>query len=377
MPQFDDLVPNPNSGQVDWRAIETAFDWFRSLDNCPQDPIFHAEGDVAIHTRLVVEALLGATAWRELPQSDRATLFWAALLHDVAKPATTRIDPEGRVTAPGHSRRGQIMARRILWRMRVPYAQREQICHLVTHHQRPLYLIERESPERLLHEISYQTRCDLLAILAEADVRGRTCPDSDRLLDAIALFREMARALDCLDRPRDFASAHSRFLYFRKPGRSADYAAYDDWPGEATLLCGLPASGKDTWLNTWLAANARGQAIIGLDDLREELDFDPGDAQGAVVSAGRERARVALRAGQPLVWNATNLSRDRRRGLIDLFADYRAKVRVVYCEAEEQETLRRNAARERSVPAKAFVRMLDHWEPPDLTECHALDVVLS
>src|SRR5262245_36079933 len=149
--QFDELVPNPNGGQVDWRAIETAFDWFRSLDNCPQDPIFHAEGDVAIHTRLVVEALLGAAAWPELPASDRATLFWAALLHDVAKPATTRIDPEGRVTAPGHSRRGQIMARRILWRMRVPYAQREQICHLVTHHQRPLYLIERESAERVMH----------------------------------------------------------------------------------------------------------------------------------------------------------------------------------------------------------------------------------
>ena len=86
---------------------------------------------------------------------------------------------------------------------------------------------------------------------------------------------------------------------------------------------------------------------------------------------------MALRAGQPLVWNATNLSRDRRRGLIDLFADYHAKVRVVYCEAEEQETLRRNEARQRSGPAKAFARMLDHWEPPDLTECHALDVVLS
>jgi len=371
--QFDDLVPNPEGGRVDWRAIETAFDWFRSLGNCPQDPIFHAEGDVAIHTRLVVEALLDATKWRELPVSDRVTVFWAALLHDVAKPATTRTDAEGRVTAPGHSRRGQIMARRILWRMRVPYAQREQICHLVTHHQRPLHLIERESPERLLHEISYQTRCDLLAILAEADVRGRTCPDSGRLFDAVELFRELARTQNCLDRPRDFASAHSRFLYFRKPGRSADYAAHDDWTGEATLLCGLPASGK----NTWLAANARGQAIIGLDDLREELDIDAGDAQGAVVSAGRERARVALRAGRPLVWNATNLSRDRRRGLIDLFADYRAKVRVVYCEAEEQEIFKRNEARQRPVPAKALARMLDHWEPPDLTECHALDVVLS
>jgi putative nucleotidyltransferase with HDIG domain len=370
---FDDLVPGPDAARVDWRAIEHAFDWFRALGGCPQDPIFHAEGDVNIHTRLVAEALVSTTEWRDLPAADRASLFWAALLHDVAKPATTRVDHEGRVTARGHSRRGQLMARRILWRMKVPYAQRERICHLVTHHQRPLYLLERDNPERLLHEISCQTRCDLLAVLAEADVRGRVCPDAGRLMDAIALFREMARAEGCYERPRDFASAHSRFLYFRKPGRSVDHAAYDDWAVRATLLCGLPASGKDTWLEK----NARGQAIIALDDLREELGIDAGETQGAVISAARERARVALRAGHPLVWNATNLSRDRRRGLIELFADYRARVRIVYCETDEQEALRRNRQRERPVPVKAFARMLDHWETPDLTECHELDVVLS
>jgi putative nucleotidyltransferase with HDIG domain len=370
---FDDLVPKPNVSRIDWRTIEDAFDWFRLLEGCPQDPIFHAEGDVKVHTRLVAEALVDAKEWRGLPVSDRSSLFWAALLHDVGKPATTRIDQEGRVTAQGHSRRGQIMARQVLWRMRAPYVQREQICHLVTHHQRPLYLLERENPERLLHLISHQTRCDLLAILAEADVRGRTCPDSGRLMDAIEMFRELARIQDCLVRPRDFYSAHSRFLYFRTPGRSADYAAHDDWTGHATLLCGLPASGKDTWL----AANARGHAIIALDAVRELLGIDAGDPQGAVVSAARELAREALRAGRPLIWNATNLSRERRRGLIDLFADYRAKVRIVYCETDEPETLNRNGKRQRSVPTKALIRMLDHWEPPDLTECHDLEVVLS
>ncbi len=373
MTLFNALVPDPTTGGFDWPSIEDAFDWFRALEVCPQDPIFHAEGNVKIHTRMVTEALVDTRDWQRLPATERATLFWAALLHDVAKPATTRIDEAGRVTARGHSRRGQVMARRILWRLDAPYAQRETICHLVTHHQRPLYLLEREDPVRLLCEISHQTRSDLLALLAEADVRGRICPDAARLMDAIALFRELAREQNCLGQPRPFASAHSRFLYFRKPGRSIDYAAHDDWASHVTLLCGLPASGKDTWL----AANAHGHAIISLDALRAELDIDPNGAQGVVVAAARQRAREALRAGQPLVWNATNLGRSRRRGLIDLFADYRAKVRIVYCETAERDLRKRNSDRAQPVPEAALLRMLDHWEPPDLTECHDLDIKLS
>ena len=373
MTLFHALAPEPGGAPPGWPLIEEAFDWFRRLKDCPQDPVFHAEGDVHIHTRMVVEVLLADPAWACLPPPDRQSLFWAALLHDVAKPATTRIEPDGRVVAPGHSRRGQIMARLILSRMGAPFRQREAICHLITHHQVPFFLLEREKPERRAHLISHQTRCDLLAVLASADARGRICPDAARLLDNIALFRELCREEGCLSQPKAFASDHSRFLYFRREDRSADYEAFDDWPGEATLLSGLPGSGKDTWL----AAHAGGRQVISLDVLREELDIDPAGAQGPVISAAREQARVLLRAGRPFIWNATNVSRQLRGQLIDLFADYRAKVRIVYLEASVEEAERRNRSRRDPVPAKAIARMTERWETPDLTECHALDVVLT
>jgi hypothetical protein len=279
-------------------------------------------GDVHVHTRLVVEALLADPAWQNLERTERESLFWAALLHDVAKPACTRIEADGRVTPPGHSRRGQIMARPILGGMGVPFGQREQICHLVTHHQLPFFLIERERPEHRAHLISYQTRCDLLAILAAADARGRVCPDAARLLDNIALFTELCREGCCLLQPKAFASPHSRFLYFRLEHRTADCEAFDDWENEATLLSGLSGSGKDTWL----AANAGGREVISLDDLRENLDVDPAGPQGAVIAAAREQARTLLRTKRPFVWNATNISRQLKTQLIDLFADYKAKV---------------------------------------------------
>jgi predicted kinase len=373
MTRFHSLVPEPESGSIDWPQIEAAFDWFRRLSGCPQDAIFHAEGDVAVHTRLVVEALLADPAWQRLGSAERESLFWAALLHDAAKPACTRIEPDGRVVAPGHSRRGQIMARLILSRIGAPFRQREEICHLITHHQLPFFLIGRERPQRRAHLISHQTRCDLLAILATADARGRICPDSARLFDNIALFGELCRDEGCLFQPKAFTSAHSRFLYFRLEHRSPDYAAFDDWHSEAVLLSGLPGSGKDTWL----AGNAGGRAVISLDDLREALDVDPAGRQGPVIAAAREQARTLLRAHRPFIWNATNVSRQLRGQLVDLFAAYRTKVRIVYLEACEDEAARRNHSRENPVPAQAIARMLERWEPPDLTECHTLDVVLT
>ena len=373
MPTFNDLVPRGENQSIDWCSIEDAFDWFRALDGCPQDPVFHAEGDVKHHTRLVTEALVADPTWGSRNDGECTALFWAALLHDVAKPATTRTDDNARVTSVGHARRGQIMARQILWRMGAPYLLREQICHLITHHQVPLHRWDRDDPERRIHAISYQTRCDLLAALARADVIGRVCPDHGRLLDNVALFQEMAREEGCLSTPKIFPSSHSRFLYFRKPGRSATYEAYDDWQGAATLLSGLPTAGKDRWL----ATHPGDRIVVSLDALRAELDVDQTASQGPIVAAARERAKTALRAGKPLIWNATNISRDIRRGLIDLFAAYRVKVSIVYFETSVEEAHRRNAERERPVPEKAMTRMLAHWEPPDLTECHDLQIVLT
>jgi len=373
MTLFNDLVPDVRRLQIDWRRIEDTFNWFKRLRECPQDPVFHAEGDVNIHTRMVCEALVADPDWRQLNDALRASAFWAALLHDVAKPDCTRVEPDGRVTSPGHSRRGQIMARQILWRMDAPFRRREEICHLVTHHQAPFYLVDRDDAARRIHAISLQTRCDLLALLAKADANGRICADRGRLLDNIALFAEQCQEQVCYSEPRRFASAHSRFLYFRKASRAPDYEAYDDWQTYVTLMSGLPAAGKDTWLK----ANAGNAEILSLDDLRAELDIDAGEPQGPIVAAARDRARTALRAGRPFFWNATNVSRAIRGSLIDLFASYRAKVTIAYVETSAGELMRRNSARARPVPDKALERMLDRWEVPDLTECHALVVGLS
>ena len=85
----------------------------------------------------------------------------------------------------------------------------------LSYHQTPFYLLSNVDSLRKTVTVSQTARCDLLALVAEADARGRVTADQSRLLENVALFAEYCREHGCYDRPRPFASDHARFLYFR------------------------------------------------------------------------------------------------------------------------------------------------------------------
>ena len=369
MQPYFQVTPSAPAFTLAWDELRRAFSWLRALDDCPQDAVHHAEGDVGIHTRLVCEWLCQSAEWRSLDESGQRVTFWAALLHDVAKPATTRTEDDGRITARGHSRRGEIMARNLLYGLNAPFAEREQITAIIHSHQFPFFLIERTDAQRKLYEISQTAHCGYLALVAEADMRGRICQDQQRLLDNIELFREMARNADCFTQPYQFPSAHSRFLYFRKPERDATYHAFDDTVCQAVLMCGLPGAGKSTWAQV----NLPDWPQVCLDDIRQELGVSPADNQGTVMQTARERTREFLRRRQNFVWNATSLLRLHRDQIIDIFAAYNARTRIVYIEVPETLLFQQNANREKVVPAAVIRAMMDKWEMPDATEVHQID----
>jgi predicted kinase len=359
-------IPTPPPGRfnLDWDRLSETWTWLRDLAGCPQDPQFHGEGDVWVHTRMVCEQLTDITPWRMLPPDERGLVLAAALFHDIAKPACTRCDDDGRIRSPGHSRRGSLMAREELYRMGVPFALRESIASLVRHHQYPFYLLERPDARRAAYGVSQTTRCDHLAILAEADMRGRICEDQAKVLDAVTLFRDYCEEEGCLTTPRAFANDVSRFEYFQREDRDPDYAAWDASEFEVVLMSGLPGTGKDHWIRE----NRPEWPVISLDDIRDEIDAPPTGEQGPVVALAKERARELLRARRGFVWNATNLTRQRRSELVALFTNYRARVRVVYVEAPWEVLKAQNRERARKVPVKAIEQMLTRWEVPDAPE---------
>jgi poly(A) polymerase len=91
-----------------------------------QPPEFHPEGDVFVHTLLLLE---------NLPQPCPLTLAWGALLHDVGKPPTFRVAPD-RIRFDGHVEVGVKMAEEICRRLRFSNDEAEQILALVDNHMR-------------------------------------------------------------------------------------------------------------------------------------------------------------------------------------------------------------------------------------------------
>jgi len=364
--------PQPPDWEVDWAELDTRFDWVRAMRGVPQDPIHHAEGDVWIHTRMVLEALCQLPAWRALDPVEREVVFAASLLHDVAKPRCTRTELDGRITSRGHSVRGAVFARLLLWRMGIPFAQREAICGLIRHHQAPFFLIEREDAARTARAISQSARCDHLALVAEADARGRHCADLQRLLDNTALFRELCDETGCLHEPALFPSAHARLLYLRGDTSDPLYRPHESFRADVVVMSGLPGAGKDSWVRESLGD----WSVVSLDDIRHELDVDPGDAQGPVVAHARELAREHLRAGRRFVWNATNLSRQLRTSVVNLFLDYDARVRIVYVEVPERELRAQNRTRAAAVPGPVIERLFERWEVPAPGEAHEVSYVV-
>ncbi|HEY6488995.1 MAG TPA: CCA tRNA nucleotidyltransferase [Terracidiphilus sp.] len=91
-----------------------------------QPPQFHPEGDVWIHTLLLLE---------QLPPGCSFTLAWGALLHDVGKPPTFRVAPD-RIRFDGHVEVGMAMAADICRRFRFSNDETHQIVALVENHMR-------------------------------------------------------------------------------------------------------------------------------------------------------------------------------------------------------------------------------------------------
>ena len=128
--EFSKIITSPNRRRGLELLVETGLiDHFipeiRALIGCDQPPQWHPEGDVYIHTCIMLEMLEPNAA---LP------LCLATLLHDIAKPPTRTVDPDGRIRFNGHDALGAEMTHRILSRLKYPNAVIRDAEHMVSRH---------------------------------------------------------------------------------------------------------------------------------------------------------------------------------------------------------------------------------------------------
>ncbi|HEX5431358.1 MAG TPA: HD domain-containing protein [Bryobacteraceae bacterium] len=153
------------------------FPEIEALAGVPQDPHWHPEGDVGAHTMFVVDAAARIASRERLDACERAVLVFAALCHDIAKPATTMLrERDGRMrwTSWDHEPEGGPMARKFLERIGIKNAIVEQVVRLVENHLAHLSIhdVTPRAVRRLAMRLAPASIRQLVDLM-EADHSGR------------------------------------------------------------------------------------------------------------------------------------------------------------------------------------------------------------
>jgi tRNA nucleotidyltransferase (CCA-adding enzyme) len=180
----------------DLGTVSQLFPELQALVGCPQEPEWHPEGDVWVHTLQVVDQARKRVD--DLPRPQRLAVMLGAVCHDFGKPATTAFI-DGRIRSIDHEEQGVAPATRFLDRLNVQsidgYDVRGQVLGMTAQHLKPgmWFKTRDEVGDGAFRRLAQKVDLELLARLAKSDCLGRE-PGTFNC-EAMDWFLERARAL--------------------------------------------------------------------------------------------------------------------------------------------------------------------------------------
>ncbi len=186
---------------LDLGVIDRLFPEMAALVGCEQEPDWHPEGDVWVHTLMVIDE--ARRRIDGLPRSGQLAVMLAAICHDFGKPATTDFF-NGRIRSYNHEEAGVEPTLALLDRLKVQTIDgvdvRRQVAGLVAHHLKPIMWSKARDGvgDGAFRRLAQKVDLELLARLATADCVGRTGPFD---CSAVEWFLQRARSLGVEHRP--------------------------------------------------------------------------------------------------------------------------------------------------------------------------------
>jgi putative nucleotidyltransferase with HDIG domain len=163
------------------------FSLLLDLKGAEQSPVYHPEGNVWNHTMLVVDQ----AAERRNQSKDAKSFMWAALLHDIGKPATTR-KRKGKITSYDHDKAGAKLAREFLSLFSEDKPFIDRVCTLILFHMQILYVV-KGLPYADIQGMRAFGDIDEIALLGLCDRLGRFNYNREEEETNIQLFLEKAK----------------------------------------------------------------------------------------------------------------------------------------------------------------------------------------
>jgi tRNA nucleotidyltransferase (CCA-adding enzyme) len=173
------LAPKPSIGlalALDLGVVDALLPELRPLVGCQQDVLWHPEGDVWVHTLMVVDE--ARTEIDELPRAGKIIVILGALAHDLGKPSTT-LFKDGHIRSPGHEEAGVPPATALLDRLHINSIDgidvRREILGIVAQHLKPgsWYKVRDDVGDGAFRRLSAKVNLELLVLVARSDCRGR------------------------------------------------------------------------------------------------------------------------------------------------------------------------------------------------------------
>jgi tRNA nucleotidyltransferase (CCA-adding enzyme) len=193
------LAPRPSIGlalAMELGVVRSLFPELQALSGCPQEPEWHPEGDVWVHTLQVVDR--ARQRIDDLDRPRQLAVMLGAVCHDLGKPATTAVI-DGRIRSMDHEEQGVPPAQALLDRLNVHsfdgYDVRQQVIGLVAQHLKPgaWFKVRDEVGDGAFRRLAQRVDLELLYRLAKSDCEGREPGRFD--CTAMDWFLERARAL--------------------------------------------------------------------------------------------------------------------------------------------------------------------------------------
>lgn len=372
-----------------YQFFKEDFPLLNKLKDTEQDLVWHAEGDVYIHTKMVLEKLYSIINNYELSNKEYRILVLSAFFHDIGKPLTTKSrERDGRIQiiSPKHEYVGMSYIFYRLLKYNLDIEEIKLICSLVGYHQIPKLLVIKNEDFRKYIDLYLKTDLRLIYILEQADLMGRVCEDYQEQLEYLELFKLYSEEYNLWN--KEFQFNRLNFLHdysFYRGIKSyingeiyqieeSNSKFYNKEYSKVILMTGISGTGKSFYVDSFISNNSN-YYKLSLDDLRKEYPKQSRKNDGFIIQKFKEQLKEYLAKNKNVIIDSTNYRKDFRTKIIDLVENYNGYVEIHFIFDELKNILTKNKNRKDSLDNKVILQQLNRFEYPETNETYCIKYI--